>query len=85
MIIGPDLRSVDLAVNKLTKVAERVSLQFRAEVFNVFNRANLSLPNVDFNSTTFGAISETPDVTAGNPRLGEGGPRVVQFGLKLIF
>jgi len=85
VIIGPDLHSVDLAVNKLTKVAERASLQFRAEVFNVFNRANFSLPNVDFNSTTFGAISETPDVTAGNPRLGEGGPRVVQFGLKLIF
>ena len=48
-------------------------------------RANLGLPTVDFNSTTFGAISETPDVTAGNPRLGEGGPRVIQFGLKLLF
>ena len=32
VIIGPDLHSVDLAVNKLTKVAERASLQFRAEV-----------------------------------------------------
>ncbi|HYR91881.1 MAG TPA: carboxypeptidase regulatory-like domain-containing protein [Terriglobia bacterium] len=85
VILGPDLHSVDLSVNKLTKVAERASLQFRAEVFNVFNRANFSLPNVDFNGTTFGAISETPDVTAGNPRLGEGGPRVVQFGLKFIF
>jgi hypothetical protein len=40
---------------------------------------------VDFNSAAFGSISETPDVTAGNPRLGEGGPRVGQFGLKLIF
>ena len=60
-------------------------MQFRAEIINVFNRANFSLPNVDFNSTTFAAISETPDVTAGNPRLAEGGPRVVQFGLKFIF
>jgi hypothetical protein len=51
----------------------------------IFNHANLSLPNVDFNSATFGSISETPDVTAGNPRLGEGGPRVIQFGLKLTF
>jgi len=40
---------------------------------------------VDFNSAAFGSISETPDVTAGNRRLGEGGPRVIQFGLKLIF
>jgi Carboxypeptidase regulatory-like domain/TonB dependent receptor len=85
VIIGPNLHSVDLSVNKLTKVAENASVQFRAEIINVFNRANFSLPNVDFNATTFGAISETPDVTAGNPRLGEGGPRVVQFGLKLMF
>jgi hypothetical protein len=85
VIIGPDLRSFDFSVNKLTKVAERASIQFRAEIINAFNRANFSLPNVDFNSTTFGAISETPDVTAGNPRLGEGGPRVVQFGLKFLF
>jgi hypothetical protein len=40
---------------------------------------------VDFNSAAFGSNSETPDVTAGNPRLGEGGPRVIQLGLKLIF
>ena len=30
------------------------------------------------------AISESPDVSASNPRLGEGGSRVVQFGLKLF-
>jgi hypothetical protein len=85
VIIGPNLHSIDVSVNKLTRVAEHVSVQFRAEIINAFNRANLGLPTVDFNSTTFGAISETPDVTAGNPRLGEGGPRVVQFALKLLF
>jgi hypothetical protein len=55
------------------------------EAFNLFNRANLSLPNVDFTATTFGAITTTPDTDLGNPRLGDGGPRVIQFGLKLIF
>jgi hypothetical protein len=85
VIVGPNLHSVDLSVNKVTRVAENASLQFRAEIINVFNRANFSLPNVDFNSTAFGAINETPDVTAANPRLGEGSPRVVQFGLKLKF
>jgi outer membrane receptor protein involved in Fe transport len=84
-IIGPRLHIVDFAVSKATKLTERLALQFRAEFFNLFNYANLSLPNVDFNSAAFGSISETPDVTAGNPRLGEGGPRVGQFGLKLIF
>jgi hypothetical protein len=84
-IIGPDLHIVDVSLSKTTKLTERVSLQFRAEFFNLFNRANLSLPNVDFNSAAFTSISETPDVTAGNPRLGEGGPRVGQFALKVIF
>jgi hypothetical protein len=84
-IIGPSLHIVDFSVSKATRITERFSLQFRAEFFNLFNHANLSLPNVDFNSAAFGSISETPDVTAGNPRLGEGGPRVGQFGLKLIF
>jgi hypothetical protein len=85
VIIGPSLHSVDLSLNKVTKMAEYASVEFRAEVFNVFNHPNFSLPSVDFNSSTFGAISDTPDVTAGNPRLGEGGPRVVQFGLKFLF
>src|SRR5215470_5074356 len=84
-IIGPTLHIVDFSVSKSTRLTERFSLQFRAEFFNLFNHANLSLPNVDFNSGAFGSISETPDVTAGNPRLGEGGPRVGQFALKLIF
>jgi len=84
-IIGPPVNIFDFSLNKTTRIVENVSLQFRAEAFNLFNRPNFSLPNVDRNSSAFGAISETPDVTAGNPRLGDGGPRVLQFGLKLIF
>ena len=41
------------------------------------NRANFSHPNVAFNSPTVRAISETPDISDSNPRLGEGGSRVV--------
>jgi hypothetical protein len=84
-IIGPNLHIVDLSLSKATKLTEGLTLQFRAEFFNLFNHPNLSLPNVDFTSAAFGSISETPDVTAGNPRLGEGGPRVGQFALKLMF
>ena len=84
VVFGPNLHTVDLSVNKQTRLTEKTSLQFRAEIINALNRANLSLPNVDFNGA-ISAISETPDVSAGNPRLGEGGPRVIQFGLKLIF
>lgn len=87
IIIGPRFSVGDFSVNKLTRINERVAVQFRSEFFNIFNHPNFSLPNVQFvpGSRAFGAISETPDVTAGNPRLGEGGPRVIQFGLKFIF
>jgi hypothetical protein len=85
VIVGPSLHAVDFSAMKSLQLTERLSLQLRAEAFNLFNRANLSLPNVDFNSAAFGSISETPDVSAGNPRLGEGGPRVAQLGLKLVF
>jgi hypothetical protein len=37
------------------------------------------------NNAAFGSIRERPDVTAGAPRPGEGGPRALQLGLKLIF
>jgi carboxypeptidase family protein/TonB-dependent receptor-like protein len=85
-IIGPRLHIVDLSVGKLTKINDRFSAQFRAEAFNLFNRANLSLPQVDLSSpTTFGTITATPDTDLGNPRLADGGPRVIQFGLKLLF
>lgn len=84
-IIGPDFHTVDFSVNKTMKFTERLRMQFRAEFFNLFNRANLSLPNVEFNSSAAGRITETPDTSAGNPRLGDGGPRVIQFGLKFSF
>jgi outer membrane receptor protein involved in Fe transport len=85
-IIGPKLHIVDFTVGKLTKINDRFSTQFRMEAFNLFNRANLSLPQVDFSTlTTFGTITSTPDTDLGNPRLTDGGPRVIQFGLKLLF
>ena len=49
-VIGPRLHIVDLSVGKATKINDRFSAQFRAEFFNLFNHANLSLPHVDFNS-----------------------------------
>jgi hypothetical protein len=84
-IIGPKLHIVDFSVGKVTKINDRFSAQFRAEAFNLFNRANLSLPQVDFTQSTFGQITSTPDTDLGNPRLADGGPRVIQFGLKLLF
>jgi hypothetical protein len=61
-----------------------MNLQFRSEFFNIFNHPNFALPNATFNSSGFGTIASTADVAAGNP-LGDGGPRLIQFALKLMF
>ncbi|HEY6404081.1 MAG TPA: TonB-dependent receptor, partial [Blastocatellia bacterium] len=43
-IVGPRLNIFDLSLGKATKINDRFSTQFRAEFFNLFNYANLSLP-----------------------------------------
>ena len=45
---GPNERNVDFSINKDTRIkwlGENGGLQFRAEIFNIFNRVNLGLPN----------------------------------------
>ena len=76
---GPGRADVDFAVVKNTVVSERVSVQFRAEFFNLFNRVNFGLPN----TTVFS--SGVPSVTAGAITTLATNPRQIQFGLKLIF
>jgi hypothetical protein len=83
-IIGPRASIGDLALVKSTRITERANLHFRSDFFNVFNHPNFALPNVTVNSGGFGAITSTVDVANGNP-LGDGGPRLIQFALKLTF
>src|SRR6266849_5851877 len=42
---GPALANTDISVFKTTPLLERFRLQFRAEFFNIFNRANFGIPN----------------------------------------
>ena len=55
----------------------RANLQFRAEMFNIFNQVNFSNPNTTVTGGGFGTITST--FSAG------GDPRIIQFGLKLGF
>jgi len=96
---GPNYRNFDLSLFKTTKITEQVRLQFRAETFNLFNHPNLSSPllpsfiaDAAFNGLDaqgrgigFLPITVTPDVGIGNPFLGGGGPRNIQFALRLLF
>jgi len=78
-LIGPGLATWDFSALKDTPIRERLNLQFRAEIFNLLNRANFNLPNaVVFTpsgvSPTAGAITSTSTTS-----------RQVQFGLKLLW
>lgn len=66
----------DVGLSKKTNLTERVGLELRWDVFNVFNNVNFATPNnvIGTASTDFGKITDTV-----------GGPRVMQFGLKLKF
>ena len=83
--IGPALATWDFSVLKDTAIRERLNLQFRAEIFNLLNRANFNTPNlIVFTpptatnltglSGTAGAITSTSTTS-----------RQIQFGLKLLW
>jgi len=83
--IGPGLATWDFSVLKDTAIRERLNFQFRAEIFNLLNRANFNTPNlIVFTpptatnltglSGTAGAITSTSTTS-----------RQIQFGLKLLW
>jgi carboxypeptidase family protein len=76
---GPGLATVDLSLFKNTALSERVNLQFRAEIFNLLNRANFGTPNpIVFANNV---ISSSAGLVTGTATTS----RQIQFGLKLIF
>jgi hypothetical protein len=77
--LDPRLRSAgianwDFTVFKTTQVTERVGIQFRTEVFNLFNRVQFSPPNVAVGNTSFGVVSSQLNT-----------PRLIQFALRLVY
>jgi hypothetical protein len=78
---APGISQLDLALAKDVSIAERVTLRFRADLFNVFNRAQYGAPNADVSQSTFGVIT----TTISNYATGRGTPREVQFSTKITF
>ncbi|MBI2821441.1 MAG: TonB-dependent receptor [Acidobacteria bacterium] len=79
--IGPGLATLDFSLVKNFHMSEARYFQFRAEFFNLFNRANFGLPNANIFTDTsgnpsgsFGRISDTATTS-----------RQIQFALKLLF
>ncbi len=98
-LIGPGYKNLDFSVFKTTKLTDRVKLQLRAEIFNILNHPNFASPllpgfsaDASFNGLDatgrgigFLPITVTPDVGIGNPFLGGGGSRNIQFSARLSF
>jgi hypothetical protein len=88
-LFGPGLADLDLSLAKSTTIHEGLHAQFRAEFFNVLNRANFTTPNAVVYSagpnpkTPTAAPTESP--TAGVVTATSTTSRQIQFGLKLLF
>jgi hypothetical protein len=80
-VIGPGLTSFDFAMVKNTAIGEGRDLQFRWEVFNLFNHVNFGLPNL----TNFLAATGAASANAGRITNTVTSARQMQFGLKLSF
>ena len=76
---GPNLRVVDTSLFKNIRITERWKMQFRTEIFNLFNHANFAYPNeIVFTGTNFSS-------SAGQVLYTATPSRQIQFALKLLF
>jgi hypothetical protein len=81
VLTGPGLVTTDFSFGKNTAISEKLRAQFRAEFFNVFNRANFATPN----AVVFSSAGSVPSSTAGVITATATTSRQIQFGLKLLW
>ena len=81
VLTGPGLATTDIAVANNTRLNDKLRMQFRAEFFNLFNRANFGTPN----AVVFSSASATPSPTAGVISSTATASRQVQFGVKVLW
>jgi Carboxypeptidase regulatory-like domain/TonB-dependent Receptor Plug Domain len=87
--VGPGFHRLDFSAFKGFQISDRISMQFRAEFFNILNHPNFNAPNFGgngvtaiggsgtFNNAAFGQIGSTRDAPYD--------PRQIQFALKLYY
>jgi Carboxypeptidase regulatory-like domain len=70
---GPGENQWDITFSKRVTLTEAKYFQFRADIFNLFNKTQFVNPDGNFSNTTFGQVLQARD------------PRAVQFALKFYF
>jgi hypothetical protein len=78
---SPGISQLDMGLSKFIYITEKLNLRFRADLFNVFNRAQYGAPNADISASNFGAITST----ISNYATGRGTPRELQLSAKIVF
>ena len=84
-LIGPGLATWDLSALKNTSISERWTIQFRAEIFNLLNRANFNTPNLITFTPPTAANPTGVSGTAGAITSTSTTARQVQFGIKVLW
>jgi hypothetical protein len=87
ILTAPGLVNLDFAVfknNYIRKISETFNVQFRAEMFNIMNRANFAPPVLPDQTDIFDSTGATND-SAGQLKSTVTDAREVQFGLKIIW
>jgi hypothetical protein len=72
-LIGPGYQDIDMSLMKNFRLSEKAKLQFRAEVFNLFNHTNYHVPEYRLDLPNVGRYTEAEE------------GREFQFALKLLF
>jgi hypothetical protein len=70
---GPGILNSDLAIAKDTHLTEAISLQLRAEWFNIFNHAQFNNPVGNYSASNFGEVTSARD------------PRIGQLSIKVLW
>jgi hypothetical protein len=87
--VGPGIHRFDYSVFKKFQFNERVSTEFRAEFFNIFNHPNFNPPNFGGNGVVAiggsGNYSDPHFGEVGSTRFNPYDPRQIQFALKLYY
>lgn len=84
-IIGPGFVDTDFSLIKDTKITERLTAQFRAEAFDIFNHPNFGDPTFVFHAATDTNLSASAISSTRFPTGDFGSSRQLQFALKLLF